>query len=74
VHARTEDGSNYTKDYFYKEIERVFGKVPKYHVEILLGDFNEKLGILNIIKLTNTNKNLHEIISDNGVRVVNFAT
>jgi hypothetical protein len=32
------------KDSFHEELERVFDKLPKYHIEILLGDFNEKVG------------------------------
>jgi hypothetical protein len=31
-------------DSFYDEIERVFDKFPKYHMKILLGDFNAKEG------------------------------
>ena len=29
---------------FYKELEQVFDHFPKYHMEILLGDFNAKVG------------------------------
>jgi hypothetical protein len=32
------------KDSFYEELERVFDKFPKYHMKILLGDFNAKVG------------------------------
>jgi exonuclease III len=31
------------KDRFYEELERVFDKFPKYHMNILLGDFNAKV-------------------------------
>ena len=40
----------------------------KYHMKILLGDVNAKLGREDILKLTVGNSN------DNGVRIVNFAT
>jgi hypothetical protein len=43
-------------------------------MKILLGDFNAKLGREIILKPTNGNDSLHEIINDNGVRVVNSAT
>jgi hypothetical protein len=43
-------------------------------MKILLGDFNVKLGRENNFKLTIGNESLHEISSDNAVRVVNFAT
>jgi hypothetical protein len=52
----------------------VFNKFPKYHIKILLGDFNAKIGREDIFKLTIGNENLYEISNDNGVRVVNFAT
>jgi hypothetical protein len=30
------------KGRFYEELERVFDKFPKYHMKILLADFNAK--------------------------------
>jgi len=41
---------------------------------ILLGDFNEKVGRENIFKLTVGNESPHQVSSDSGVRIVNFAT
>jgi hypothetical protein len=52
----------------------VFDKLPKYHMKILLGDFNAKVGKEVIFKPTIGNESLHEISNDNGVRLVNFAT
>jgi hypothetical protein len=40
------------KDSFYEELERVFDKFPKYHMKILLGDFNAKVGKKDIFKPT----------------------
>jgi hypothetical protein len=40
--APTEDKIDDGKDSFYKELEWVFDKFPKYHIKILLGDFNAK--------------------------------
>jgi hypothetical protein len=54
-------------------MERVFDKFPKYHMKILLGDFNAKVGRENIFKPVIGNKRLHEISNDNGVRLINFA-
>jgi hypothetical protein len=62
------------KDSFYEELERVFDKFPKYHMKILLGDFNAKVCREDIFKLTIGNESLHEISNDNGVRLVNYAT
>jgi hypothetical protein len=42
VHALTEDKVDDVNDRFYEELEDVFDKFPKYHMKILLGDFNAK--------------------------------
>jgi hypothetical protein len=62
------------KDSFYEELERVFDEFPKYHMKILLGDFNVKVGKGRLFKPTIGNESLHEISNDNGVRLVNVAT
>jgi hypothetical protein len=46
----------------------------KYHMKVLLGDFNAKVGRENISEPTIGNEYLYKICNDNGVRVVNFAT
>jgi exonuclease III len=74
VCAPTEDKIDDVKDKFYEEVERVFDKFPKYHIKILLGDFNAKMGREDIFKPTVRNKRLHEISNDNRVRLVNFST
>jgi len=43
-------------------------------MEILLGDFNAKVGRENIFKPTIGNESLHQDSNDKGVRIVNFAT
>jgi hypothetical protein len=73
IHVPTKNKTDDVKDSFYEELEHVFDKFPKYHMKILL-DFNTKAGWEDIFKLTNGNESLHEIINDNGVRLVNFAT
>jgi NAD dependent epimerase/dehydratase family enzyme len=40
VHAPTEVKIDDKKGRFYEELEPVFNKFPKYHMRILLGDFN----------------------------------
>jgi endonuclease/exonuclease/phosphatase family metal-dependent hydrolase len=74
VHAPTEDKCDDTKDSFYEELEGIFHQFPKYHMKILLGDFNAKVGREDIFKPTIGNESLHETSNDNGVRVVNFTT
>jgi hypothetical protein len=74
VHAPREDKTEYVKDSFYEESEHIFDKFPKYHMKMLLGDLNTKVGREDIFKLTIGNESLHEITNDNGVRVVHFAS
>jgi hypothetical protein len=52
----------------------MFDTFPKYHMKILLRDFNAKESREDIFKLTIGNECIHEISNDNGVRLVNFAT
>jgi hypothetical protein len=74
VHASTEDKIDDMKDRFYEELEYVFDQFPKYHMKLLLGNFNAKVGGEDIFKPTIENESLYEISNDNGVRLVNFAT
>ena len=74
VHAPSEEKSDESKDSFYEELEQVFDHFPKYHMKILLGDFNAKVGRENTLKLTIRNESLHQHSNDNGVRIVTFAT
>jgi hypothetical protein len=70
VHASTEDKDDDIKYSFYEELEQVFDQFPRYHMKILLEDFNAKVGREDIFG----NESLHEARNDNGVKVVNFAT
>jgi endonuclease/exonuclease/phosphatase family metal-dependent hydrolase len=61
------------KDISCGKLERAFDKFPKYHMKILLGDFNAKVGRENTFKRIIGNESLNEINNDNGVRLVNSA-
>jgi exonuclease III len=74
VHDPTDDKDDDIKNSFYEELEQVFDQFARYHMKILLGDFNAKVGREDIYKPTIANESLQEASSDNGVRVVNFAT
>jgi hypothetical protein len=54
---------------FYEELERIFNKLS--YLNILLGDFNTKVGREDIFKPTTGNEILHKISNDNEVKVVN---
>ena len=45
-----------------------------YHMKILLGDFNAKVGRENIFQPTIRTESVHPESNDNGIRLVNFAT
>ena len=40
VHTPSEEKSDDSKDSLYEELEQVFNHFPKYHMKILLWDFN----------------------------------
>ena len=52
----------------------MFDQFPKYHMKMLLGDFNAKVGRENIFKQTIGQESFQQDSNDNGVRLVNFAT
>ena len=74
MHAPSDEKSDNSKRSSYEELEQVFNHFPKYHMKILLGDFNAKVGRENIFKRTIGNESLHQNTYDNGVRIINFAT
>ena len=77
MHAPSEEKNYDPKDSFYEELQQVFFYLfPKYHMKILVRDFNAIVcvGGENIFKPTIVNESLHQDINDNDVRIVNFAT
>ena len=52
MHAPSEEKSDESKGSFYEELEQVFDHFPQYHMKMLLGDFNAKVGKDNIFKPT----------------------
>jgi hypothetical protein len=70
-HVQTQDKINDVKDSLYEQLELIFNIFTKHHKKILIQDLIAKVGIF---KPTNGNENLNEIINDNGIRIVNFAT
>jgi hypothetical protein len=74
VRAPTKCKIGDMKDRINEKLECVFDEFPKNHTNILLRDFKVERDMEDTFKLTLGNANLHKIINDNGVRVVNFAT
>jgi hypothetical protein len=58
VHSPTEDKIDDVKDSFYDDFESIFDIFPKYHMKILLGYFNCKVGRDDIFKPTTGNKRI----------------
>jgi hypothetical protein len=58
---------SHVKDSFHEDFECVFHKFPKYHIQILLGDFNAKVGREHIFIPTTGNESLHKSSNDNEV-------
>jgi hypothetical protein len=74
VYAQTEDKTDDMKDIIFTALEHVFNEFPRYHIKILLGNFNAKVGREDIFKPTIGNKSLRGISNDNGIGVINFTT
>jgi hypothetical protein len=53
VHAPCEDKSDDVKDNFYEELAQVFDDFPRDGMNILLSDFNAKVGREDIFKTNN---------------------
>jgi len=73
VRAPSKEKSNDSKDEIYEALEEVFDRFTKYHLKILLGDFNAKLEKEDIFKPAIGNESLNQDNNDNGVRIVKFA-
>jgi hypothetical protein len=74
VHAPTENKDYVTEDRFHEELEQSFHQFPRHHMKIVRGYFNTKVEREVILKPIIGNEDLHEVINDNGIRVVNFLT
>jgi hypothetical protein len=72
VYAPSEHKDDDIKDSFYEELEQVFDQFSRYHMKIMLGDFNTKIGREDIFKSIIGNESLHEASNDNWVRAVHL--
>ena len=72
VHAPSKQKSDDSKDCFYVELQQVSFNFSKYHMKILSGDFNAKVGRENTFKLTTGNDSPYQDNNDNGVRIINL--
>jgi len=74
VHTPSEEKIGDSKESCYEYLEQVlFYHFLKHHSNILLGDFNAKVGIENIFKTTIRNESVHQGRNEDNVRIVYFA-
>jgi len=74
VYAPTVDTEDEIVDEFYETLQSVCDELPKYDAVITVGDFNAKLGKEQIYRDTIGRHSLHETTSNNGFRLVQYAT
>ena len=73
VHAPTEEKDEIQKDDFYEDLERIYMKVPKHDIKVVMGDFNAKVGKEPGLAPNVGKYSLHEETNNNGWRMIDFA-
>jgi len=71
-HAPTEEKTQEKKDEFYDNLEHTLNGIPRSRIRIVLEDFNAKLGKENIFRSMIGNHSLHDVTSENGLRLIDF--
>ncbi|XP_029344207.1 uncharacterized protein LOC115033855 [Acyrthosiphon pisum] len=74
VHAPTEDKDDHEKDDFYSLLDNTLCEIPRGCVQIILGDFNAKIGREECFKPIIGEHSLHQLSNDNGCRLIDLAT
>lgn len=74
VHAPTEDKDDNEKDDFYSLLDNTLWEIPRGCVQIILGDFNAKIGREECFKPIIGGHSLHQLSNDNGCRLIDLAT
>ncbi|XP_042911774.1 craniofacial development protein 2-like [Parasteatoda tepidariorum] len=72
-HAPTEDKDSVEKELFYEELHALYASCPKNDVKVLPGDANAKIGKEKEFRSIIGKFSLHDISSDNGKRLIDFA-
>lgn len=74
VHAPTEDKDVNEKDDFYSLLDNTLCEIPRGCVQIILGDFNAKIGREECFKPIIGRHSLHQLSNVNGCRLIDLAT
>lgn len=69
AYAPTDVTKRIEKNKFYENLEEVCENLPKRHTVLLLGDFNAKLGKEEFLKTVAGKETIHEVTTDNGIRL-----
>ena len=73
AHAPTEEKNEAVKNVFYANLEDLYEKCPAHDINMVLGDFNAKVGQEGTFGPTVEQFSLHSITLPNGVRLIDFA-
>lgn len=73
VHITTEDKGENEKDDFQSLLNSTLCEIPRGRVQIILGDFNSKIGRNECFKPIIGEHNLHQLLNDNGCRLIDLA-
>ncbi|XP_025411125.1 craniofacial development protein 2-like [Sipha flava] len=68
IHAPMEEKKEVEKDEFYSLLNNVLNDIPANCIQIILGDFNAKIGKENYFRPIIGIHDLHEVSNDNGCR------
>lgn len=74
VDAPTEEKEEVEKDEFYSLLNKFMNDILANHIQIVLGDFNAKIGKENYFRLIISIHSLYELSNYNGGRLIALAT
>ena len=73
VHAPTNDKTKEIKEEFYNLVEQNINQIARLDIQIILGDFNAKVGKESIYKPTTGNESSHNETNNKGRKMIQFA-
>jgi len=73
VHAPTEQKMEEEKDKFYDDLQKVYDRVPKHDIIMILGDLHAKISKEKAYETVTGKYTLHDVPNQNGEMVCNFA-
>jgi len=74
IHSPTENCKEVDKDEFYEEVTRIYDRLPRSVIQIVLGDTNAKIGKELMFVPTIGLESAHEESNDNGWRIIYVVT